>query len=509
LALTHATIAVPTSLRGCHFDEPVDVSHASATSLDLTGSHLPRLQADGVTVAGDLQFARVRGGPLGLFGAHIGGNLWLNGAELIADDEAYALNCPQLRVGGGLYAGKHGGPAMSAVGGINVWGADIGYSMELDGACLTRRKGFALRGHGLKVGHDLSCAAIEMPNGGMVLFAATIGGQVWLNGSQITANDGEYAISAPMLRVTGGVYGPDMKAQGGVNLFSASVGESVSLGESTLVGGLRHALRAPGAVLQGDLDLHNTHIRGLIDLSRSSVAGRIRLTGAAFEQHDIATVDLTNAHIGHLSMAGIAQQPDVMDLRDATIRIIEDRSDQTPARLELDGLAYEYLRPADPVEDRLRWLSHGDASQPQPYEQLAGHYRRLGHDQDARTVLLARHRARRRGLTLLAKTASLFEDITTGYGYRPTRALAWFLALVVTVTAVFAANPPVPVGTTARPFHPLAYAFDLVLPILDLGQERAYSPTAGTQWVAWTASLIGWLLATAIIAGITRRVTRT
>jgi hypothetical protein len=261
LALSHATIAVPTSLRGCHFDEPVDVSHAIATSLDLAGSHVPGLPADGVTVAGDLRLAQVRGGSLGLFGAHVRGNLWLNGAVLSAGEDAYALNCPQLRVGGGLYAGRYGGPAMSAVGGVNVWGTDIGYSMELDGACLTRRKGFALRGHGLKVGHDLSCAAIEMPNGGMVLFAATIGGQVWLNGSQITANDGEYAISAPMLRVTGGVYGPDMKAHGGVNLFSASVGESVSLGGSALGGGPRHALRAPGAVLQGDLDLHNTHVR--------------------------------------------------------------------------------------------------------------------------------------------------------------------------------------------------------------------------------------------------------
>ena len=57
-------------------------------------------------------------------------------------------------------------------------------------------------------------------------------------------------------------------------------------------------------------------------------------------------------------------------------------------------------------------------------------------------------------------------------------------------------------------FQPVAYALDLILPILDLGQEKAFIPVGVTQWIAWASALTGWLLATAVIAGITRRLVR-
>ena len=96
-----------------------------------------------------------------------------------------------------------------------------------------------------------------------------------------------------------------------------------------------------------------------------------------------------------------------------------------------------------------------------------------------------------------------------GYGYRPGRALAWLCAFTALVALTFNAEPPRALRSDGPAFQPVAYSLDLILPILDLGQERAFTPVGPARWVAWAAVLAGWLLATTVIAGITRRVNRT
>ncbi|WP_157017469.1 hypothetical protein [Cryptosporangium arvum] len=76
-------------------------------------------------------------------------------------------------------------------------------------------------------------------------------------------------------------------------------------------------------------------------------------------------------------------------------------------------------------------------------------------------------------------------------------------------TLTFHAEPPRALRSDGLDFQPVAYALDLILPILDLGQERAFTPVGPTRWVAWAAVPAGWLLATTVIAGITRRMNRT
>jgi hypothetical protein len=49
------------------------------------------------------------------------------------------------------------------------------------------------------------------------------------------------------------------------------------------------------------------------------------------------------------------------------------------------------------------------------------------------------------------------------------------------------------------------YTLDLLLPIIDLGQERAFQPVG---WLAYVLILAGWLLATTIAAGLTRSLRR-
>lgn len=97
-------------------------------------------------------------------------------------------------------------------------------------------------------------------------------------------------------------------------------------------------------------------------------------------------------------------------------------------------------------------------------------------------------------------------DATVGYGYRPWLASVWLLALTLLGTLSFRAHAPSPVKQgEGAPFQPLVYTLDLLIPIGGLGQRTAwYWPNSSLQWLAHLLIAFGWLLTTALIAGVTR-----
>ncbi|MFC8824229.1 hypothetical protein ACFT9I_02605 [Streptomyces sp. NPDC057137] len=484
----------------CRFDNAVDLSDASLPAVDFTGSFLPGLSADRLKVEGDLTLSRTVSGVVSLSRADISGNMRLNRAELVSEDSRYALSAPQLRVGGALFA-----LAIKATGGINLWGAQA-FTLELTKGCLSSTGHAALRCDGLRVAQDLRCAELSVDGGGISLFGATIGGQWWFNRAAVRNHTG-WAVSAPSVRVDGGIYANGMSAYGGVNLFAATVGESIELSGCTLTSHGDHALRAPGMRVEANLILDDgASIASGITLPHAEIKGTLRLAGSTFAE--ASTIDLQHATVGVLDMMSTNTRPPVFDLRAATIGRIDDSPTAWPSRIELDGLTYQDLRPLLPATQRLAWLDCNNEYSPHAYERLAAYYRQLGHDDDARTVQLARHRRRRSSAQLPARLWGYFEDLTVGYGYRPGRALVWLFALTTFVAIVFAAVPPHPIRANGPAFQPVAFALDLILPILDLGQEKAFAPSGNTAWVAWTSAIAGWLLATTIIAGLTRRLSR-
>ena len=150
-----------------------------------------------------------------------------------------------------------------------------------------------------------------------------------------------------------------------------------------------------------------------------------------------------------------------------------------------------------------------DGFQPQPYEQLASWYRSIGHDQDARRVLLTKQRKRRAGLRPAARFWGAVQDGLVGYGYRPWLAGLWLLGLLTCGTAYFSANHPQP----ATPhqdigFNAFGYTLDLILPVVNLGQQSSWNPQGAGQAIAYALIIGGWVLATALVAGITRVLVR-
>lgn len=215
---------------------------------------------------------------------------------------------------------------------------------------------------------------------------------------------------------------------------------------------------------------------------------------------------------------------------------------------------------------------------PQPYTQLAKVLQEMGHDRDAREVrvalaekLGAEHRKQLRKdhassinsppklgfkiakLVLKARLGFswlldfLFRNVV-GYGFKPARSLywlaglifmAWFMALGAWETGQFAPNSaPILVsqdwidladdpkaaitwsnesmtGRDWETFHPLAYAADIVIPIVEIGQTSAWAPSASRGpwgaalwWMRWIFTAFGWIisaLGAAAITGVIRR----
>ncbi|WP_405399561.1 hypothetical protein [Streptomyces microflavus] len=501
LHLPYATVEIPVALVDCRFEAAVELNDASLRAVDLSGSSLPGLNGDRLRIEGDLALVRTVSGAISLFRADVAGDVWLSGAKITGEGADYALRAPQMRIGGGLYA-----ESVHALGGLNLWGSQA-FTVEVTNGRLSHATHAALRCDGLHLAQDLRCTGVSVDGGGVSLFGATIGGQCWFNHAEIR-NDTGWAIAAPSVRIGGGFYGRSMAVHGGINLFAAAIGESLELSGSTLISHDHPALRASGARVEANLELRSgAVIAGCVSLSRAEIKGTLRLSDSAFT--DTSAIDLQGATVGTLDMASLHTLPRSLDLGAASIGRIDDSPGSWPGRIELDRLAYQDLRPVLPADQRLAWLDRSEGYNPQPYERLAAHYRELGHDDDARSVQLARHRKRRGASRPPARVWGFFEDLTVGYGYRPGRALLSLLTLTSLISVIFAAVPPQPASSRGPDFQPTAYALDLILPVLDLGQEKAFIPTGSTSWVAWASAMAGWLLATTVIAGLTRRLSRT
>ena len=193
-----------------------------------------------------------------------------------------------------------------------------------------------------------------------------------------------------------------------------------------------------------------------------------------------------------------------VDLSHAALEMLEADPRNTPAGICTEELTYTKLSPLLSAPERIDWLKHQEGYLPQSYEQLAAAYRRLGHDADARTVLLAKERRRRQNSRLPVLLWGVLQDITTGTDIgRPRRPLARHAAGSRHGNLC---APPADSDQQGYPpeFNPCFYTLDLLLPVVTYGQQSAFGPTGVYQWLAYSFMTAGWLLAVTVIAGITR-----
>ncbi|KPF46929.1 hypothetical protein IP76_03455 [Rhizobium sp. AAP43] len=224
--------------------------------------------------------------------------------------------------------------------------------------------------------------------------------------------------------------------------------------------------------------------------------------------------------------------------------------------VRLVGLTYEKLAGSLDLTFRKRWLKKSanvsGQFHPQPYQQLAKFYRETGHRYEAREILIEKEREQRKAAKtgILVRLWDAAAEAVAGYGYKPWLSLWWLAGLVAVMMGMaqatwnagdFAPNSAVVLtsedwktiadGPSKNPaagwtdahapgkdyetFYSFAYALDVVVPVLDLGQTDAWAPSPARGDWGWRLFyaqkifiVLGWVvtaIAAAAISGMIRR----
>ncbi|MFI1761351.1 oxidoreductase [Streptomyces sp. NPDC020800] len=365
-------------------------------------------------------------------------------------------------------------------------------------------------------GIDLTLARVEgrvalrdtVVRGRTALLNARVAGELILSGATLS-QPGDWALFAGGLVVDGGFFCRGATVHGGMRLLGAQLSGGLHMQRARLHRPGAFALLADNATVRTLVLSDGFTAQGAISLRGAQIADRLTFDGVVLDAPGTA-LDCTQLRTGALDFTPAEPPSGPVDLRGAHALTVRDRTDAWPGIVHLQGFTYGSLTEDDGARpnsagERVAWIRRNPGYASQPYEQLATWYRQIGRDDDARRVLLARQRHRRRTLSRPARAWGHLLDASVGYGYRPWLAGVWLAALALFGTAVFSTHAPHPTQPgQVPPFHAFVYTLDLLIPIGGLGQRSSWYWTGATAWLSYALVAAGWLLTTAVLAGISR-----
>ncbi|MEU3733519.1 membrane-associated oxidoreductase [Streptomyces sp. NPDC033538] len=347
--------------------------------------------------------------------------------------------------------------------------------------------------------------------GGMVrLGGAEITSSLYLESTDIHAPDTE----GPALQLNQAVLGadlwaPGLRARGTVRLDGARVAGTVNLTDAVLDRPDGTALQAETLAAEADVLLRRARVRGRLEFRGARVPGRLDLSQASLANPAGTALRASSCVIGELWLRQCPRVEGTLNLRRSQVDVLFVEPEAIPRWVQLNDLTYTSLIPHEPAERRLPMLEMGDSYLPFVYEQLTAAYRRIGDDDAARRVQLAKQRRHRRTLPWYGRLWGHLQDLTVGYGFRPLRAGGWLLSLLAVGSVAYGLDHPPPLKPAESPdFNPVFYTLDLLLPVISFGQENAFAPEGGHQTLSYVLIITGWILATTVITGLTRTVSR-
>ncbi|CAL9650344.1 membrane-associated oxidoreductase [Streptomyces sp. enrichment culture] len=347
--------------------------------------------------------------------------------------------------------------------------------------------------------------------GGMVRLAgAEVTGSLYLEGTRIDAPDTD----GPVLQLNQAVLGadlwaPGLRAGGEVRLTGARIAGTVNLTDAVLSRPGGTALLAETLAAEADVLLRHADVRGRLELRGARIPGRLDLSHARLANPGGTAIRASSCVIGELWLREGPVVQGALNLRRTQVDVLFRQPEVVPDLVRLNDLTYTALIPHEPAERRLPMLEQGDSYLPFLYEQLTAAYRRIGDDDAARLVQLAKQRRRRRTLPWYGRLWGHLQDVTVGYGFRPVRAGGWLLSLLAVGALAYGLHhPPALKPDEAPEFNPVFYTLDLLLPVISFGQETAFAPEGRYQTLSYLLVVTGWILATTVITGLTRTVSR-
>ncbi|MFD8395941.1 hypothetical protein ACFV2N_43815 [Streptomyces sp. NPDC059680] len=503
LDLEGATLGRWLLLPDCWMDDPVTLAHATAPLIRMTGCHLPGLDAEDLQVDSDLTLDQgfTVSGQVKVARARIGGVLSLDGATL-DNPGATALDAARLTAGHHMRLGN----GFTARGEVRLPGAQIGGDLVLIGARVSNPGGTALTTDQAQIAQSVLAEGL-VADGCIQVSGTRIGGSLILAGAGLT-HTGDWALTASGLQVAQEVHlSGGFTAHGGIHLQAAHLGALVPDGAEldnpngfALEGGWlsvdRQVSCRQGFVARGEFSLYGAHVGARVDLREATLSHPEGLA-----------VDLERLKASALYLLPHRAPDGLVDLTHAGIGTLHDDPATWPTHLDLRGLTYQTLTNDHvPVRARPGWLQRQQQGYAlQPYDQLAAAHRQAGQEDAARLVAIHKQRRRRHTLNPAGRLLDWLLYLTVGYGYRTWLAALWLLALLALGTAVFTHAYPAHITATSTPtpaFHPIAYTLDVLVPIIDLGQQKAWLPTGSALYCWWLLSGAGWVLTTAVAAGL-------
>jgi hypothetical protein len=537
LDLSYARIEPPITLRDCIFDQPIVLVEARLSALTLDGSRFPGIDAPNLEVDGDLALDQVSSSrTVRLTGAHLHRDLRLLGAHLRhGEEQEVALAADHLIVDGSVAC-----DGLEATGAVTMADARVNGAVRLDDAKITANgePKVAFEGDGMTVGHNFSAHGLKA-EGEVRLVDVSIASALELQGAKLTHADGvalrldRAEISSSLFcdngfTVVGNTDAIGAHVKGSFYLNKAELGRPVptSSSEAGSASG-DAALRLVRTRIDGDLGCWESFVaHGTIDLGRSSVGGEFRLRTTGLKGRPTAA-DFTSCRFATLAISG-EPPAGFLDFTRAKADFFKDgpAARWRSGDLILDEFEYSAIQMSSvTVKEREQWLLRAMAASrrksggahdgylPQPYEQLAGAYRRAGHDHDARLIQLAKYRQRNRVTNwrhLFSKLWNILQDVVIGYGYAPLRALMWLLGLFILGALLFRyVAQPYSIVSVHHPSFALgnsvAYTLDLLLPTSALNERQIWQSANGLGEVAASSLVVfGWLLTATVFAAAAR-----
>jgi hypothetical protein len=359
------------------------------------------------------------------------------------------------------------------------------------------------------------------------LGGARISGAVFMERAEFTApddpasddpasDDPEPVLQLNHASVGNDLWAPAMRAHGQVRLSGASVAGQINIEGAEFDRPAGTALDAQNLTVGADVRGRSVRARGRVELRGSRISGQLDLLHARLSHPGGTALRASSCVIGELWLRGGDRIEGALNLRRSHIEILTLEPEMLPDQVRISNLTYTALTPHEPAGRRLPMLERddrdgrdGDRYEPYSYEQLTAAYRRVGDDDAARLVQLAKQRRRRTTLTWYGRLWGYVQDAAVGYGFRPLRAGLWLLSLMAIGSIAYGLDHPRPVKADEAPdFNPVFYTLDLLLPVITFGQEPAFAPVGWHQWLSYALIITGWILATTIVAGVSRTVSR-
>jgi len=436
--------------------------------------------------------------------------------------------------------------------------------LALNSGCTIRTE---VRLAGATIGRDLNCERLQLrsserstslPRRRLMADGARIAGDAILTGG--FEADGDVRLVG--VRIAGDLRVEDARFTGSVDSEGVR-GDALSLDKVRVAG--RVSLDK-GFSAAGTVRLRRARIAGDLDCNGATfdVFGDMGLAGCAALLIDRAKVG------GSLVLTRLKRPLMGASLAGAQVGALQDDLSTWGGRLALDGFTYARFADGAPTTApfRLSWLARQEPAhlsrdfRSQPWRQLIAVMRRMGHQDEARDVAVARESHLRRigrvsagaprGLRWLPRLGHRLFGVLAGYGHRPGRLIASMLVMWLLCGVMYWAaaergalaptNPMVfndPRHTPCRSgnwtqcpslaaeypaFQPFAYSLDLLLPLIDLQQEHQWAALSAplapasssatfamdswataTRVLSWFEILFGWaasLMLVAVFAGL-------